>query len=81
MSDAPLEFWYQIGKYGTAPVARPSLTSSRLRDRTPSISLWSPSAVPQTTAWSGVSSQSSPASSMTCCIERAWAMVFWSVRR
>ena len=45
------------------------------------MSPWRPSAVPQTTAWSGVSSQSRPASATTCSIERAWAIVFWSVRR
>ena len=41
----------------------------------------SPSAVPQTTAWSGVSSQSRPASATTWSIERAWSIVFFSVRR
>ncbi len=69
------------GNREPTPCVVPALTSARLRARTPSISPWSPSAVPQTTAWSGVSSQSRPASSTTCCIERDCSMVFWSVRR
>ena len=40
-----------------------------------------PSAVPHTTAWSGVSSHARPALSTTCCIERDCSMVFWRVRR
>ncbi len=78
---APLLDWYHAGNQTAEALVPPCWTSSRLRWRTSSMRLCRPSAVPQTTAWSGVSSQSSPASSTTCCIDRAWAMVFSSVRR
>lgn len=41
----------------------------------------SPSAVPHTTAWSGVSIQVNPAPSTTSSIVRDCSIVLWSVRR
>ena len=78
---APLLVWYQVGNHTAEGLAPSAWTSSRLRLSTSSILPWRPSAVPHTTAWSGVSSHSRPASSTTCCIERAWSMVFSRVRR
>ncbi len=72
---------YQTGIHVEPDATRPSRSSSRLRWRTLSISAFKPSAVPQTTAWSGVSSQESPASLTTWSIERDWSIVFFSVRR
>src|SRR6478752_2835616 len=74
----PDDVWYHIGKYTDDAFVGDSRTSSRLRCRTLSISDWRPSAVPHTTAWSGVSSQVSPAPSTTCCIVRDCSIVFWS---